>query len=343
MGTDSLADRYEALLFDLDGTLYVGGQAILGAVDVLAQLHRARLFITNNASRKPEDVAEHLAELGFSASGQDVVTSAQAAAHVLSQRLPAGAAVLVVGTDALRGEVANVGLRPVRRFDEDVDAVVQGHSTETCWPILAEAAYAIRSGALWVASNTDTTLPTERGLAPGNGAMVAALRTATGAEPVVAGKPAPPLIEDALARVGTRSALVVGDRLDTDIAGANAVGIDSLLVLTGVSTADDLFRADPSLRPTFVSFGLDALHQPVEDPDSDWRVSGDGENLILAGAGDPLSALVAVARQAWQRPNFAAVEAADDNGAQAISAWAPDRHRRGPAGRALRATESVIG
>jgi HAD superfamily hydrolase (TIGR01450 family) len=222
------------------------------------------VYVTNNASRSAAAVAQHLAELGFAATENEVVTSAQAAAHVLADRLPAGATVLIVGTDDLAAEITRVGLRAVRRFDgERPDAVVQGHSPQTAWPDLAEASFALRAGALWVAANTDATLPLERGLAPGNGAMVAALRAATDVEPVVAGKPCAPLLEDALDRAGTRSALVVGDRLDTDIDGAHCVGLESLLVLTGVSTLTDLCKQPTDRLPTYFSDSLDALNHPV--------------------------------------------------------------------------------
>ena len=121
--------------------------------------------------------------------------------------------------------------------------MVQGHSPETGWINLAEAALAIRAGALWVAANVDATLPTERGLLPGNGSMVAALKAATDAEPQVAGKPSPTLMTDALARGDFRTPLVVGDRLNTDIAGANAAGLPSLMVLSGVNSARDAVHA----------------------------------------------------------------------------------------------------
>ncbi len=175
--------------------------------------------------------------MGFAAAPDDVVTSAQSAARLLADRLPAGAAVLVVGTESLAAEIKNVGLKPVRQWSYDPVAVVQGHSPETAWPDLAEAALAIRGSALWVAANVDRTLPSERGLLPGNGSMVAALQAATDREPTVAGKPQPTLLTDALSRGDFRTPLVVGDRLDTDIAGANAAGLPSLLVLSGVSTA----------------------------------------------------------------------------------------------------------
>ncbi|RBO82914.1 HAD superfamily hydrolase (TIGR01450 family) [Nocardia puris] len=261
---DRLRDRYGALLLDLDGTLYRGPVVVDGAPEALAGGDGQRLvYVTNNASRGPGAVAAHLAELGYPATTDDVVTSAQAAARLLAERLAPGADVLVVGTDDLVAEVDAVGLRPVRRFNGVVPAaVVQGHSPQTAWPDLAEAAYALRADALWVAANTDRTLPNERGLAPGNGSMVAALRAASDREPLVAGKPYAPLLEDALTRAGTRAALVVGDRLDTDIEGAWRVGLDSLLVLTGVSTLEELATAPDERIPTYVAESLDALNHP---------------------------------------------------------------------------------
>lgn len=262
-----LRDGYDALLLDLDGTLYRGPEVIEGAPEALAPdgVSAQRLvYVTNNAARGPEPVARHLAELGYPAGPVDVVTSAQAAARMLAERLTPGSAVLVVGTEDLVAEVTAVGLEAVRRFDgEPPAAVVQGHSPSTAWPDLAEAAYAVRAGALWVAANADRTLPNERGLAPGNGSMVAAVRAATDREPLVAGKPFAPLMRDALARGGGGRALVVGDRLDTDIEGANGLGLDSLLVLTGVSTLDDLISAPAAQVPTFVTLSLDALNAPV--------------------------------------------------------------------------------
>ncbi|MBF6302406.1 HAD-IIA family hydrolase [Nocardia amamiensis] len=270
-----LRDRYRALLLDLDGTLYRGHEVIEGAPEALTadgDAAQRLVYVTNNASRGPAVVAAHLADLGFPASADDVVTSAQAAARLLAERLDPGAQVLVVGTDDLAAEVDAVGLRSIRRFNGAAPAaVVQGHSPHTAWPDLAEAAYALRADALWVAANTDKTLPNERGLAPGNGAMVAALRAASEREPVVAGKPYPPLLEDALVRADSRSALVVGDRLDTDIEGANRVGLDALLVLTGVSTLDELREAPDERIPTYVCDSLEALnHAPVDpEPDTD--------------------------------------------------------------------------
>ncbi len=241
----SVARQYDCLLLDLDGTLFRGRRPTEGAVQALAGVQSRAFFVTNNASRSAAEVAAHLTELGFTATADDVATSAQSAARLLADQLRAGSPVLIVGTDALADEVAAVGLRPVRRYDDHPVAVVQGLSMSIGWPDLAEAALAIRSGALWVAANIDPTLPTERGLLPGNGSMVAALRAATGAEPQVAGKPAPALLTDAAARGDFRAPLVVGDRLDTDIEGANAAKLPSLMVLTGVNSARDAVYAEP--------------------------------------------------------------------------------------------------
>ncbi|MEU1209569.1 HAD-IIA family hydrolase [Nocardia sp. NPDC005825] len=273
-----LRDRFEALLLDLDGTLFRGHERIPGAPEALSAgaPEQRLMYVTNNASRSADAVALHLRELGFDAHEDEVVTSAQAAARLLAQRIPPGSTVLVVGTDDLMSEVENVGLQAIRRFDGALpSAVVQGHSPQTGWPDLAEAAYALQQGALWVAANTDATLPTERGLAPGNGSMVAALRHASGLEPIVAGKPYAPLMEDALERAGTRDALVVGDRLDTDIDGAHTTGLESFMVLTGVSTLEDL-RTQPADRmPTYIAESLDALNHPVADLDP--VVPGEGD------------------------------------------------------------------
>lgn len=264
---NQLRDRYDALLLDLDGTLYRGPEVIEGGPKALApngDSAQRLVYVTNNAARGPGAVAGHLAELGYPASTDDVVTSAQAAARMVAEQLAPGDHVLVVGTDDLAAEIAARGLVPIRRFgDIPPVAVVQGHSPTTAWPDLAEAAYALRAGALWVAANTDRTLPNERGLAPGNGSMVAALRTASDREPLVAGKPYAPLMENALERAGTRAALVVGDRLDTDIEGANGLGLDSLLVLTGVSTLEEVCAAPPERVPTFIAAGLEALNDEI--------------------------------------------------------------------------------
>lgn len=329
----TLARRHDCLLLDLDGTVFRGHAPTPGAVETLDAVDCCSLFVTNNATRSAEEVATHLVELGFTAGADDVVTSAQSAARMLGRRLPAGAAVLVVGTDALAAEVRAVGLTPVHTFDEDPVAVVQGLSMSIGWPDLAEAALAIRAGALWVTSNLDATLPTERGLLPGNGSLVAALRTATGAEPLAAGKPAPALMQDALARGDFRSPLVVGDRLDTDIAGANAAGLPSLMVLTGVNNARDTVFAVPAQRPTYLGADLrsllaDAATLAIVAQPAWTTAVGEGAVTVTATGRDPgddgLSIVRAVARALWDSDADGeprAVKAGDDIARSALQRW----------------------
>jgi len=327
----TLAQQYDCLLIDLDGTVFRGREPTDGAIQSLARVDSRKLFVTNNASRSADQVAAHLRELGFTAADEDVVTSAQSAAHLLADRLAPGSKVLVVGTEALADEISAVGLRPVRRFDDQPDAVVQGLSLTVGWPELAEAALAIRAGAVWVAANIDPTLPTERGLLPGNGSLVAALRAATGAEPQVAGKPGPQLLADAVARGDFQAPLVIGDRLDTDIEGANAAGLPSLMVLTGVSTAREAVYAEPARRPTYIGHDLRALHQDgallAVGSQDDWQVDVSADAVRVRGRGaqgDGLSVVRAVASAVWDagadgRPPR--IEAGDERARDALDRW----------------------
>ncbi|ORW00046.1 HAD-IIA family hydrolase [Mycobacterium kyorinense] len=331
MGT--LAQEYDCLLLDLDGTVFRGHQLTEGAVESLDKAPGRKLFITNNASRSADEVAAHLRDLGLDATGDAVVTSAQAAAHVLADQLPPKSRVLVVGTEALANEITARGLQPVRLSRDKPDAVVQGHSPQTCWADLAEAALAIRAGALWVAANVDPTLPSERGLLPGNGSMVAALKTATDAEPQIAGKPAPALIKDALARGDFRAPLVVGDRLDTDIAGANAAGLRSIMVLTGVNSARDAVHAIPAQRPTYIGHDLRSLHQDSDTlevaPQRAWHAElREGTVTVTSRGededGDGLSVVRAVASAVWEAhvdDGPVVVEAGDDAARDALQRW----------------------
>lgn len=256
----ALATLHDCLLLDLDGTLFRGSRPIAGAAEALSHVTGDTLFLTNNASRSAAQVARHLRELGFDADPRDVITSGQCAAVLLSAELPSGSDVLVVGSQALADEVTAVGLRPVRRWANGPVAVVQGFAPDICWSDLAEATLAIRAGTPWVATNPDVTLPTERGLVPGNGSLVAALRAATGHTPRIVGKPFAPIFQNALARGDFQRPLVIGDRLDTDIAGANYAGLPSLLVLSGVSTAADVAAAPPEHRPTYVAPDLSGIN-----------------------------------------------------------------------------------
>ncbi|HKN96615.1 MAG TPA: HAD-IIA family hydrolase [Pseudonocardiaceae bacterium] len=302
----SLLTDYDALLIDLDGTVYRGAAAVPGAADAIQAAHQAGVgvrFVTNNASRSPDDVAGHLNRLGIPAKPAEITTSAQAGAALLVDRIAPGDTVLVLGTDALVAAVAAHGYPTVRAADDQVKAVIQGFSPDIGWRDLAEAAVAIRAGALWVACNVDVTLPTERGLLPGSGALVAAVRAATGATPLVAGKPERPLMDDAIRAEGATRPLAVGDRLDTDIAGAVNVGVDSLLVLTGVSTPTDLLAAPVSQRPTYVAADLRGVAAQVDDnaiaAQPGWRVEITHDTLTLSGDGDDIAALRALCAAWW--------------------------------------------
>jgi len=253
---------YDAVLVDLDGVVYVGPTAVPGAREAIAAAGAAGLrvaFVTNNASRTPGVVAAHLVELGMPAEPTDVVTAAQAAAALLGDRLPAGSTVLVTGAPALRQAVAEAGFRPVSSADDQPAAVVSGYDSSFDYARLTEATLAVRAGALWVAANLDSTMPSPRGLLPGNGALVAAVTVATGRHPLSVGKPERALYDEAVRRTGAKRPLVVGDRLDTDITGAIAAGMDSMLVLSGVAGPEDLLRAQPPARPTFVAADLSGL------------------------------------------------------------------------------------
>jgi len=328
----TLAQEHDCLLLDLDGTVFRGHEATPGAVETLAAVRSRVLFVTNNASRGPAEVAQHLCAMGFTAKPDDIVTSAQSAARLLQEQLQPGAAVLIVGTDSLAAEVRNVGLKPVRLWSDDPVAVVQGHSPQTGWADLAEAALAIRGGALWVAANVDKTLPSERGLLPGNGAMVAALRAATDSDPLVAGKPEPTLLTDALARGKFRTPLVVGDRLDTDIAGANAAGLPSLHVLSGVSTAADTVRADVGQRPNYIAEDLRSLNARADSlrigPHPAWDVDVGPTAVTVQSTGrdpgDSLSVVRATAGAVWNAQLDArrvVLMALDDTARQAMERW----------------------
>ena len=329
----TLAQQYDCLLLDLDGTVFRGHELTEGAAESLDKVPGRKLFVTNNASRSADEVATHLRDIGLEATADDVVTSAQSAAHLLATRLAPDSRVLIVGTDSLADEIAAVGLRPVRLFQDKPHAVVQGHSPETGWINLAEAALAIRAGALWVAANVDATLPTERGLLPGNGSMVAALKAATDAEPQVAGKPSPTLMTDALARGDFRTPLVVGDRLNTDIAGANAAGLPSLMVLSGVNSARDAVHAVPEQRATYIGCDLRSLHQDADvltvAPQPAWHVETKGMSVTVSiGAdgseSDDLSIVRAVANAVWASDcdaHAVTIEAGDDTAHDALQRW----------------------
>ncbi len=210
----ALNEAYDTALLDLDGVVYAGGEAIGHAVPSLAAARDCGMrlaYVTNNALRTPDAVAAHLTELGIPAEAGDVITSAQAVARLIADQVPQGSRVLVVGGEGLRVALRERGLVPVESADDDPVAVVQGYGgPELAWGRFAEACYAVARGVPWFASNTDLTIPSGRGIAPGNGAAVEVVRIATGAEPQVAGKPLPPMHRETILRTGAERPLVVG-------------------------------------------------------------------------------------------------------------------------------------
>jgi glycerol-1-phosphatase len=308
---EPLWDAYDVALLDLDGVVYIGPVAVPGAAEHLTKAAAAGMrlaYVTNNASRTPSLVARHLRELGVDADAGDVVTSAQAAATLLADRLPPGSSVFVIGGPGLFSALEERGLHPVQTLGEDADAVVSGYSAEVTWQVVSEGAILVRSGLPWVASNTDLTMPSAHGLAPGNGALVELVARFSGRRPVVAGKPQPPLFEETMRRVGGSRPLVVGDRLDTDIEGARNTGYDSLLVMTGVTGLQDLVRARPEVRPTYLSNDLSGLGRPHPAPVlqedrtvvNGWTARVEAGVLRVDGAGEPDDWWRAAAVAAWR-------------------------------------------
>lgn len=283
------ARAHDLALVDLDGVAYRGPEAVphaAASLDAARAAGMGLVFVTNNASREPETVAAQLSGLGIAAEASDVMTAAQAAAALLAEHVDAGAAVLVVGGAGLVTAVRAGGFELVGSADDGPAAVVQGFAPELGWKDLAEAAYAIQRGALHVVSNLDLTLPNERGIAPGNGSLVGAVRAATGKDPVSAGKPQPTMFRLAAERRGARNPLVIGDRLDTDLAGARAAGYVGLHVFTGVNDARDVILAQPQERPSLLGADLRSLHEPHPVPDrgeDGWWVCGTARARVVDG------------------------------------------------------------
>ena len=290
----SLATAYDLLMFDLDGVVYVDGHAVAHAAASISQARDAGAhvaFITNNAARTPSDVAAHLRELGVAAEPGDVVTSAQAAARLLLDVHGVAAPIAVLGTQGLVEALLEAGLEPVEVGDPRAVAVVSGYAPDIRWRVIMRAATLIRNGLPWIATNTDLTLPTDDGLAPGHGTLVRLISDFAEVRPEVAGKPRRPLLDETRRRVSGQCPLMIGDRLDTDIAGAAEAGTDSLLVMTGVTSVADLVSAGPDERPTWIGHDLTALSRPgLRATQQDgrwsagpWRVSVRRGGLVVEG------------------------------------------------------------
>lgn len=307
-----LSAAYDLAMLDLDGVVYVSGHAVADAPEAIQAARDTGLrvcFVTNNASRTPEVVAKNLVRLGVPAWREDVVTSAQAAARLLAARLAPESRVLMLGGEGLGQALSEEGLVVVRSSDEgDLAAVATGYGPDVLWRDIMRAAVKIRAGLWWVASNTDLTIPTSYGVAPGHGVLVRLLADFTGVTPEVAGKPARPLLDEAVRRAGAARPLMVGDRLDTDIEGAHRAGLPSLLVLTGVTGIPELVAAPPDRRPTYLSAALTGLLHPHPQPEETdegarcggWEAVVRGGRVSVVGGGTPDDWWRALATGAWQ-------------------------------------------
>lgn len=322
-----LIDRYDTAMFDLDGVVYLGPLPVEGAPAGIAGLHQRGKtvgFVTNNAARRADTVAEHLNSLGISASIDEVITAAQAGAKMLTSYLEPGSKVLVVGTPALEEEVTSNGFTVVASALDNPVAVIQGYDPNLAWSSINEACYAIQQGATFFATNLDVNRPTDRGLVPGVGPQIDAVRACVTTDPIAAGKPARPLLDEAVKRWSAVTPIFVGDRIDTDIIGANNCDMDSLLVFTGAHGKRDLLAAGPGERPTFIGADLRAL---LTEPriaevvgnratcrSAEATVVGSAIHLDQAGGDleDQLDGLWAVAQLSWAHPGTDYTQALED-------------------------------
>lgn len=309
-----LIDDYDALIVDADGVIYRGATAVPHAVDVLGAVSVPWCLLTNNAALPPSAIAQRVEQLGLALSPSNVVTSPQGAvAYLREHGVPAGSPILIVGGPGIDEAVVEGGFLPLRDRSITPVAVIQGLGHDVGWRELTDAGYAISAGAIWVATNMDASLPTEEGFALGNGALVAAVQHAIGRGPdAVTGKPEPLLFQLAVERMRATRPLVLGDRIDTDIRGANRAGMDSLLVLTGVAGVReliDLIDAEPTARPTFIAEDLRALTGSAEEVRVDRGAQGSG----------PLSTVRRLLGLVWSDPSQ--TEAVRSDVRAAIEAW----------------------
>ncbi len=303
-----LGSIHDLVMLDLDGVVYVGPDAVPHAAETISLLSTAVAFLTNNATRSARDVAHHLRSFGLELEDEAVVTAGQVVADLVLREIGDGARVLLAGADGMRSALEDRGLVVVASAEDDPRAVVQGGVIDVRWSELAEASFAVAAGVPWFASNPDTTFPTPRGLAPGNGAFVQAVALATGQEPVVAGKPSVPIFDEARRRTGATSPLMVGDRIDTDIDGAIGAGIDAMVVLTGVTTMADVLELPSGHRPSYVSADLRGLTEPHHEVavDRSRATCGDavatitdGRIRVTGAEPDSVPGLRAVVALAW--------------------------------------------
>ena len=278
-GTDQpIAKAYQLALLDLDGVVYRGKNPVEHASESIRAAEGLGMTIeytTNNSSRFQHVVADQLKGFGLDVEPWQVITSSVVAARMVAKAVPAGSRVLVLGAEHLREEVTRNGLTIVDGAADKPDAVIQGWFPEMTWQMMAEVAFAVEAGATYFVTNRDLTIPRELGIAPGCGSMIRAVIAATGVEPVAsAGKPESYMYDEARELnaseghdlVPREASIAIGDRLDTDIEAGNRGGYDSLCVLTGVATPDELLTAPAHLRPTYVARDLRDLTVAQPEP-----------------------------------------------------------------------------
>jgi HAD superfamily hydrolase (TIGR01457 family) len=311
-----LAERYAAVLVDLDGVMYRGSEAVPGSaavVDKVRALGTPLLFLTNNSSRTPEAVAAKLEGMGVPASPGEILTSAVATAVMLENEGVGGQTAFVVGEEGIKKALARAGVSIRQGEPGSVDLVVVGIDRSADYAKLRTASLLVERGARLIATNGDGSYPAPDGLWPGAGALLAAIVATTGASPLIVGKPSRPLFEAAQKMTGAQAPLVVGDRLDTDIAGAAAMGWDSLLVWTGAAQPSELVRT--THLPTYVGSDISMLLQDAwpgrfrsanadDAPGIEQLVSASGLNVagteqrlpttIVCGDNGPLTATACV-------------------------------------------------
>jgi 4-nitrophenyl phosphatase len=254
-------DSIQGFIIDLDGVIWRGEKLLPGVSAFFNELDRRNIpyiFATNNASTTPRKICLNAERMGFKMLETQIITSSQAAVNLLRQKLPEGADIYVIGEEGIQEALQQAHFQTINSA-EQAQAVVVGMDRNVNWAKMAEAAYAISNGAIFLGTNSDPSFPTERGLAPGNGAILHALQLTTGVNPIVVGKPEPYLFLQAFDRLGTKpdQTLVVGDRLTTDILGGINAGALTALILTGVTSSSDL--ATSSIQPDFVFETLIAL------------------------------------------------------------------------------------
>ena len=259
MALSPLVARYDQLIIDLDGCVWVGDEAVAGSVEAIERLRGAGkgiAFATNNSRRSGEDYVQKLWGMGIQASLHDVVTVGGATQHLLAETRH-GRTAFVIGTEAMIRHVGDAGLKVLNNTDlaTRADLVLVSGTEHVGYEHVKIAALALRRGAELIATSRDPTYPMPDGLWPGTGAVLAAVETASGREATIVGKPEPQLFYTALERLGEGKTLVVGDRLESDVEAAKRAGLDAALVLTGDTTAEDAQAAtDP--KPVAVADSL---------------------------------------------------------------------------------------